>query len=127
MAMKSTDAEVELRISIIYEMIIKGMSRKYIIRYGSEHWSVSSRTIDEYLKRVNAEIKEVFGNEYKRNLLSKQLAQLEDLYVKNYKIDDFRECRGIIESRSRMLGLNEPDKLEVKRIEVEIIDKLENE
>ena len=29
------------------------------------------------------------------------------LYVKNYTIEDFRECRNIIESKTKMLGLND--------------------
>ncbi len=127
MAEKSTDAEVELRIATVYEMVVKGASRKYIVRYGSETWKVSSRTIDEYLSRVYDEIKETYGQKYKENIISKQLAQLDDLYVKNYIIEDFRECRNLIESKSKLLGLNEPDKkqleiIEVRPIEFTIID-----
>lgn len=114
MAEKSTHAEIELRIATIYEMVVKGCSRKYIIRFGSEKWNVSSRQIDDYLKRVYEEIKETYSIDEKKELVSKQLAQLEDLYVKNYTIEDFRECRNIIESRAKMLGLNEAEKIEVK-------------
>jgi hypothetical protein len=123
MAEKSTDAEVELRISTVYEMVVKGASRKYIVRYGSETWNVSSRTIDEYLSRVYLEIKETYGEDYKKNILSKQIAQLDDLYVKNYTIEDYRECRNLIESKSKLLGLNSPEKTEVaiRKFEVEIL------
>jgi hypothetical protein len=123
MAEKSTDAEVELRISTVYEMVVKGASRKYIVRYGSETWNVSSRTIDEYLSRVYLEIKETYGEDYKKNILSKQIAQLDDLYVKNYTIEDFRECRNLIESKTKLLGLNSPEKSEVviRKFEVEIL------
>jgi len=44
-------------------------------------------------------------------LIEKQLAQLDNLYVKNYTIEDFRECRNIIESKSKLLGLNAPSKI----------------
>ena len=113
MAEKSTDAEIELRIATVYEMVVKGASRKYIVRYGSENWNISSRQIDDYLKRVYEDIKEAYGNEYKEQVLNKQLAQLDDLYVKNYTIEDFRECRNIIESKSKLLGLNAPLKTDV--------------
>ncbi len=112
MAEKSTNAEIELRIATIYEMVVKGASRKYIVRYGSETWNITSRQIDDYLKIVYNEIKETYGEDYKKNILTKQLAQLDDLYVKNYTIEDFRECRTIIESKNKMLGLNPPDKIE---------------
>ena len=110
MAEKSTNAEIELRIATIYEMVVKGCSRKMIVRYGSETWNISSRQIDDYLKIVYEEIKSTYGQDYKEKLIEKQLAQLDDLYVKNYTIEDFRECRNLIETKSKLLGLNEPDK-----------------
>jgi len=110
--MKSTDAEIQLRIDTIYEMVVKGASRKYIVRYCSENWKISSRQTDEYLSRVYEEIKNTFTVEDKQKLVSKQLSQLDDLYVKNYTIEDFRECRNIIESRAKLLGLNSA--LEIK-------------
>lgn len=112
MAEKSTNAEIELRIATIYEMVVKGCSRKFIVRYGSENWNISSRQIDDYLKSVYEEIKEIYGKNYKETIIQKQLVQLDDLYVKNYTIEDFRECRNIIESKSKLLGLNEPSKIE---------------
>ena len=108
---KATDSEVKIRLSLIYDMIVKGMSRKYIVRYCAEKWGLASRQVDVYLKRVYAEIKTTYGDSYKKNILSKQLAQLDDLYVKNYTKKDYRECRVIIESKSKLLGLNEPEKL----------------
>lgn len=111
--MKSTDAEIQLRLDTIYEMVVKGASRKYIVRYASENWKITSRQTDEYLSRVYDEIKNTFTIEKKQEIISKQLAQLDDLYVKSYMIEDFRECRSIIESRSKLLGLNEPTKSDV--------------
>lgn len=111
--MKATDAEIQLRLDTIYEMVVKGASRKYIVRYASENFKISSRQTDEYLSRVYDEIKNTFGTEKKQEIISKQLAQLDDLYVKSYTIEDFRECRSIIESRSKLLGLNEPSKTDL--------------
>jgi len=113
MAEKSTNAEIELRIATIYEMVVKGCSRKMIVRYGSETWKISSRQIDDYLKLVYEEIKLTYGQDYKEKLIEKQLAQLDDLYIKNYTIEDFRECRNLIETKSKLLGLNEPDKTSI--------------
>lgn len=111
---KATNAEIELRLATIYEMVVKGCSRKYIVRYCSESFKITSRQTDEYLSRVYNEIKELYGDEYKKTIIQKQLAQLDDLYVKNYTIEDFRECRNIIESKNKMLGLNQPDKTQVE-------------
>jgi hypothetical protein len=109
---KSTDAEIQLRLATIYEMVAKGCTRKYIVRYCSENYKISDRQVDEYLSRVYEEIKNTFDSETKELILSKQLIQLEELYMKSFTIEDFRECRNIIETRAKMLGLNAPTKSE---------------
>jgi hypothetical protein len=111
---KATNAEIELRLALVYEMVIKGASRKYILRYCAENYQINSRQVDEYLKRVNEEIKETFSEKEKKDLIAKQLAQLEDLYVKNYTIEDFRECRNVLESKAKILGLNSATEINVK-------------
>jgi hypothetical protein len=111
---KATDAEIELRIATLYEMIVKGCSRAYIVRYSSEKWNIGERQVDDYLKLVKDKIQDTYGKEYKETILNNHLAQLENLYAKNYIIEDFRECRTIIESRNKLLGLNAVEKLEIK-------------
>ena len=110
---KATDAEIELRMATIYEMVVKGCSRSYIVRYCANEYELASRQVDTYLKRINNIIQETFGDNYKESILKKQMAQLDDLYVKNYTIEDFRECRNVIESRSKMLGLNAVKKTDI--------------
>ncbi len=111
---KGTDAEIELRIATIYEMIVKGCSRAYILRYSADKWNIEERTVDSYLSKVRDLIKETYGDEYKESILNNHLAQLEDLYIKNYTIEDFRECRNIIESKNKMLGLNAAEKIQTE-------------
>lgn len=108
---KGTNAEIELRIATVYEMVVKGCSKKYILRYCAENFNIETRQTEHYLKRVHDDIKENYGEKYKEDLIEKQLAQLDNLYVKNYTIEDFRECRNVIESKSKLLGLNAPSKL----------------
>ena len=33
--------------------------------------------------------------------------------MKNYTIEDFRECRNLIESKNKMLGINAPTKTDI--------------
>jgi len=110
---RSTEAQLELRIATLYEMIVKGCSRAYILRFTAEQWELESRQTDTYLAIVSERIQNTYGIDYKKTILSNHLAQLEDLYAKNYTIEDFRECRNIIESRNKLLGLNEVTKSEV--------------
>jgi hypothetical protein len=111
--MKATHAEIQIRINTIFDMVVKGISRKNIVRYCAENFKIESRQVDEYLSRVYDEIKETYSKEDKEKLISKQMAQLDDLYLKSYNNEDYRECRSIIESRSKLLGLNAPDKTDV--------------
>ena len=110
---KSTNAEIELRVSVIYDMIIKGCSRKEIVQFGSNKWSITNRQVDDYIAKANDDIKEVYGQDYKEMIINKQLAQLDDLYNKNYQLNDLRECRNLIESKSKLLGLNAPTKTDI--------------
>tara|TARA_R110000796_G_scaffold82566_2_gene180930 strand:+ start:250 stop:660 length:411 start_codon:yes stop_codon:yes gene_type:complete len=110
---KSTDAQIQLRLNTIYEMVVKGASRRDIVRYCSEQYKITSRQTDEYLKRTYEDIKTTFSQEDKELIVSKQLMQLDDLYAKNYESSDFRECRMVVESRSKLLGLNEPVKQDI--------------
>ena len=110
---KATDAEIELRIATIYEMVIKGCSRAFIVRFTAENWKIEERQTNSYLMTVKDKIKNTYGQEYKETILSNHLAQLENLYEKNYTIEDFRECRNIIDSRNKLLGLNAAQKTDV--------------
>ena len=114
MAEKQTDAEIEIRIATLYEMVVKGCSRAYIVRYCSENYKISERHVDTYLSKVKDLIQKTYGQEYKETILSNHLAQLENLYEKNYTIEDFRECRNIIDSRNKLLGLNAPNRIEAE-------------
>ena len=110
---KSTDAEIEIRVAKIYEFICKGFDYTYMVRHASTEWKISSRQLDTYILKAKGQLQNTYGQEYRETILSNHLAQLEDLYRKNYSIGDFRECRSIIESRNKLLGLNEATKIEI--------------
>jgi len=110
---KATDAEIELRIATLYEMVTKGCSRAFIVRFTAENWKIEERQTNSYLMTVKDKIKNTYGQEYKETILSNHLAQLENLYEKNYTIEDFRECRNIIDSRNKLLGLNAVQKTDI--------------
>lgn len=112
---KSSAAEYELRVHTVYEMIIKGATRPFIVRYASKEWNVSSRQVDTYMAEAKKIIDDIFDKKSKEKIINKHRAMLADLYVKNYTIQDFRECRSILESERRLLGLDAPKKIESKK------------
>lgn len=113
---KASNAEMELRIQTVYEMIVKGATRPFILRYTAEKWNLSERQTDTYISEANERIKSTFNDKDRLRLINEHRAKLSDLYVKNYAIEDFRECRNILESERKLLGLDEP----IKQVEIQI-------
>lgn len=106
---KQSNAEMDLILETVIEMLLKGLSRTDILRHfaENENFKKSERSVDYYIDKSKKEIKERFKPE-KENLKALSIARYEDLYKKNYQIQDYRECRQIIDSVSKLFGLNEP-------------------
>ncbi len=49
---KSTDAEMELRVSTVYDLLLSGTERAAIVRYAAKTWAVQSRVVDTYIRRA---------------------------------------------------------------------------
>lgn len=118
---KGTDIEVEARINTVYEMLLKAASRPFIIRYASEKWGITDRQTDEYIKRANVLI-ESESEHAREKMLSKCIARLEDLYRKNYTVEDFRECRNLIGDMRKLLGLDEAKKVQIEMSSLNILN-----
>lgn len=73
---------------------------------------MSVRMTDEYIAKANAMISDLHEQDvdYYRKLI---LARQEDLYNRNFKIQDYRECRQVLQDIAKLLGANEPDKTDV--------------
>jgi hypothetical protein len=98
------------RVNEVIKLILNGFSnRKVLFQHITEtkDWNVSERMLDNYLKEAKAVLSTISENEleYEKNLA---LNRLDALYFMNQKIHDFRECRNIIETRSKILGYSAP-------------------
>ena len=126
---RSSEIEKNKRVQIIAKLILEGYSNTHILlqiiaeKYKS--WGKEDRMIYNYIKEAKALLSEIAKNdiEFERELV---LNRLEALYTMNYKIQDFRECRNIIESRSKILGINAPTKVEVNTSTKSFEDFLSN-
>lgn len=103
---KSDNNELEIRISTVAEMRIKGQNRSDIVHYASKKWHVSSRQVDSYLSSAKQLIKRSVIGE-KEDFKELVITRYEDLYKRNFNIQDYRECRQLCESLSKLLGLGE--------------------
>lgn len=108
---KATDIEILQRVKIVAEMVLKGYSKENIVRHASENWQITERQTEEYLKRAKEKFIEEAAAKDIEGHLAIALNQLNDLYKKCYKIQDYAECRRIKKDIADLLGLQAPKEL----------------
>lgn len=104
------------RIEIVAQFIIRGASRSAIIRTvqnpdGKYAWDIGDNMIDKYISRAKALIRKQ-ANKSEKDLFAIAMVRYDDLYMKNYQTEDFKECRAIQDSVNKLVGLNAPDKID---------------
>ena len=108
---KKKEHEIQERVSKAYALMLMGKSTRDIVKLITEHYKVCEKTAYIYVNKAKAKRVEDF-NEYADEVLSDQLSHLKNLYEKNYKIQDFKECRAVLSEMRQMLGANAPEKKE---------------
>lgn len=113
MGRKKSSIEVEERVLFILDLLSKGIKgTSDIFRFFSDEYPELTKRQFEYdLKKAKDRIKEYFYEEIDdlRNELSKHLWEL---YNKNLKIQDYRECRNIIKTISELTGADAPKQID---------------
>lgn len=108
---KSSGLEVQSRIETIANLLSKFYSRREILQYCSKKtdWNVSNRQIDKYISEAKKWLKEQVNEDEIKAKISNEFGYL---YKKNLSIDDFRECRALLESFAKLYGISAPEKIE---------------
>jgi hypothetical protein len=109
---KSDSSEMDKRINIIYLMLLQGFQRKQVIQYCAENFKIGERQTDEYLGKAREIIKSNIDCDTS-NKKNEILNQFYDLYQKNYKLEDYRECRNLLMSISAILGVEAPRRTDI--------------
>ena len=107
---KSSDQEIEQRIEVIAQLLTRFMSRRHILEYVRKKtdWNVERAQIDNYIAEAKNIIKEKTDPEQMGGIIRKNF---EMLFKKNLEIEDFRECRAVLESMAKLTGVNEPENI----------------
>jgi len=113
-SIRHSDQELDIILETVIEMIVKGYSSTNIVLHFKEDKSLhrTERTIHNYIKSAKIEIKERFSCE-SDELMALAAFRYEDLYKKNYAIQDYRECRNVQDSFNKLVGLNAPIRSEL--------------
>lgn len=106
---KASEYEKDQRIEIVMSLISRFMSRSQIMQYVAKKtdWNIATRQIDEYISEAKTRLRERVDPE---DLKAKINKNFEMLFSKNMSIEDFKECRAILESLAKLHGSNEPTK-----------------
>lgn len=111
---KSTNAELNKRVSLIYKLLLKGLDRADVLQYVAEKtdWRSSERMIDEYIARATVEITARAAinrdEEY-----GKALARIEDLYKSCMSIQDYKAALSVLKEGNELRDLYPAKKLEL--------------
>lgn len=126
---RATKRQIDERILKVYEFLLSGKTNPFILRYSAENWNLETRQTETYIAEAYKLYRKALDHKID-DLTAKHYTMLMDLYEKNYEIGDYRECRAILETLAKLLGLNQPEKLEIteslseaKRIANELKDE----
>lgn len=126
---KPTKAEIERRISTVYQLMIDGLDRSRILQYVSEKWRVTERTTDSYIAAARVKFLEALQETENKDVMKMYIfKRLENLYSLNMENYDLKEARAVLADASKIFGVNAPEEIkqeitqnEVKPIEIKII------
>lgn len=102
--MKSTNAQVELRTSEIYDLLLQGATRTEILQYAAKNWKVSERQTDSYISKATQLVENDSATQ-REEVLTLTKARLQHLYRKSVEAKDYRAALLVLKEQSSLLGL----------------------
>jgi len=106
--------EKSRRVLFVKDKILDGFSRSQIIQFCTDEFNVNERCTDNYLKDAREILKEDFKKTFDTEGFKAEIySRFESLYQKNIDIDDYKECRAVLNDFRNMFGLSAPVKTEV--------------
>jgi hypothetical protein len=109
---KASQAEKELRINVVYKMLLDGKTNADIVRYGSENWNIGERQMDDYLVWANERIIDE-SSEGREKTLADLRAKMKRLYALASTKEQYRVCLGIIQETHKVLGAYPKEQIEL--------------
>jgi len=104
---KATLIESAQRVDTIFDMILQGASRSDVIRYCSEEYGIGERQSEVYMKKAR-ELMQADAEKARSDNFAIAVARYNRLFAKNYKIQDFRECRNVQQALDKLTGVAAP-------------------
>ena len=104
---KSTNAEVEQRVSEVFRLLVNGTPGSDIVHHVSEKHDVTERQARNYVKRATEQITEIARFD-RVNEFGRAIAQLNSLYAASIKLKDYRTALSVRRELTALLKLTPP-------------------
>ena len=106
---------VEERINFLIEQLLEGIvQRRYLLQKYTKKFNLKDSQFDKDLRVARQEIKDILDID-KDQERAEIKNRYNHLYWKNIKIQDYRECRAVLDSLCKMGGLNEAEKQSIEQ------------
>ncbi|MFN7985907.1 MAG: hypothetical protein U0529_00430 [Thermoanaerobaculia bacterium] len=108
---RAVDAVVEKRILDVFKLLLRGASRPEVLQHLAAQEDVDAvRTGDWYIAKATARFKALAKVDAEKER-GRQLARLEDLYSRLFRIQDYRTALAVLKERNELTGLY-PEKVQ---------------
>lgn len=107
---KPTEAELVLRIDQVLELLVAGASRAEILRFATETWKVSERTVDAYLMRARDAL-EAEAAIHRPREIGLAIRRYTRLFRDMKKAQDFKGALAAQKALNDLLGIDAPKKI----------------
>ena len=103
-AKETTKAGIELRVARLTRIIANGGRRSDCLRYATENWGVSERTVDSYLKKARQQIKADWDLE-RPQMVADLLSQCSTLQMEARRAGQYHIALGAINTAAKLASL----------------------
>ena len=101
---KSNDTELAARVNEVYKLLLGGANRQDVLDHATkQEWNVTPRQVDTYIRRAKTALDRE-SNFRKAVEFGKALNQLNNLYARALKIQDFRTALGVRKELNTVLS-----------------------
>lgn len=108
---RAVDAVVEKRILDVFKLLLRGADRAEILRHLATQEDVdAARTGDWYIGKATQRFKALAKVDAEKER-GRQLARLEDLYSRLFRIQDYRTALAVLKERNELAGIY-PEKVQ---------------
>lgn len=112
---KADSAEMAQRVGFVFEALCEGVLSRDIPQYVAKkkpEWEVAERTVRRYVQLAMKEFK-ALAKKHQNREFGKANARLNTLFLRAFRVQDYKTCLSIQKEINALFGLNAPTKLQV--------------